>query len=178
MLEIGLNTKVVLSEGSNSILWSVVDFLDTIGKNILFIHSEDITRLNCNSIKIDRYQKWETIKDKIMSNLFRLDMIIVYPNIYNVNITYLVKTEIKLPTIYLTTSEAVLLDKSLLKDHDNAYHFYKKVERGITQNPFQSINITEKDYMIEDLLNGWTASLEDLKVTYIRDQKIESLFKK
>lgn len=56
MIEIGLNTKVVLSEGSNSILWSVVDFLNTIGK------------------KIDRYQKWETIKDKIMSNLFRLDM--------------------------------------------------------------------------------------------------------
>jgi hypothetical protein len=177
MIDIGLKTKVILSEGSNSILWSVVDFLDIIGKNILFIHSEDITRLNCNSIKIDRYNNWEFVKEKIMSNLFRLDMIIVYPNVYMENISNLIKSQIKLPTIYLTTSEAALLDTSLLRGYDNAYYFYKN-SKGIPQNPFSAINISESDYVIKDLLNNWECSVEDLKRQYIRDQKIESLFKK
>ena len=126
MIEIGNKTKVVLGKGSGLILSSLVDFYDLIGKNVLYIYGDNNTALKCNCIKSSTRFTWEMVKDKIMSNLFRLDIIIVSPNIYYDNISELINREIKLPTIYLTNSNVVVDDTHRLDPYDYGYLFFKK----------------------------------------------------
>jgi hypothetical protein len=114
------------------------------------------------------------VKEKIMSNLFRLDIIIVSPNIYYENISELIDKEIKLPTIYLTSSNVVVDDPRRFYSYDYGYLFFKKEEvfstlRHITSEDYQ------KNYLIKDLKNDWVDSVDNLKKTWIRDKKIQDL---
>lgn len=118
------------------------------------------------------------VKEKIMSNLFRLDIIIVAPNIYYDKISELIDKEIKLPTIYLTSSNIVVDDPHRLDPYDYGYLFFKK-EQQVTFATLRQINIEdyEKEYFIKDLKNDWVDSVVNLKTTWIRDKKIDDLLR-
>ena len=175
MIEIGNKTKVVMGNGSNIVLSQLVDFYDLIGLNALYIHSDNEHALKCNSIKSSTRYPWEKVEDKIMSNLFRLDLIIVASNIHIEKIMKLIDTEIELPTIYLTSSKIVVDDPHRLDPYDYGYLFYRK---NTTLN-FQSIidNDLDTDYYIKDLKNDWEDNLTNLKKRWNRDKKIDDLFK-
>jgi len=176
MIEIGNKTKVVLGKGSGLILSSLVDFYDLIGKNVLYIYGDNNTALKCNCIKSSTRFTWEMVKDKIMSNLFRLDIIIVSPNIYYDNISELINREIKLPTIYLTNSNVVVDDPHRLDSYDYGYLFFKKEQVFATLRQITSEDYQE-NYFIKDLKNDWVDSIDNLKKTWIRDKKIDDLLK-
>jgi len=178
MIEIGNKAKVVMGSGSTYILSSLVDFYDLIGKNVLYIYSDNDTALKCNCIKSSTRFTWEMVKEKIMSNLFRLDIIIVAPNIYYDKISELIDKEIKLPTIYLTSSNVVVDDPHRLDPYDYGYLFFKK-EQQLVFATLRRMNIEdyEKEYFIKDLKNDWVDSVVNLKTTWIRDKKIDDLLK-
>ncbi len=178
MIEIGNKTKVVMGSGSTYILSSLVDFYDLVGKNVLYIYSDNDTALKCNCIKSSTRFTWEMVKEKIMSNLFRLDIIIVAPNIYYDKISELIDKEIKLPTIYLTSSNVVVDDPHRLDPYDYGYLFFKK-EQQLVFTTLRQMNIEdyEKEYFIKDLKNDWVDSVVNLKTTWIRDKKIDDLLK-
>jgi len=176
MIEIGNRTKVVMGNGSNIILSQLVDFYDLIGLNALYIHSDNEQALKCNSIKSSTRYTWEKVEEKIMSNLFRLDLIIVTSNIHLEKIVKLIDTQVKLPTIYLTSSKVVVDDPSRLDNYDHGYLFYRKS----TPLNFQSININtdfDTDYYIKDLKNDWEDNLLNLKKKWNRDKRIDDLLK-
>lgn len=178
MIEIGNKAKVVMGSGSTYILSSLVDFYDLIGKNVLYIYSDNDTALKCNCIKSSTRFTWEMVKEKIMSNLFRLDIIIVSPNIYYDKISELIDKEIKLPTIYLTSSNVVVDDPHRLDSYDYGYLFFKK-EQQLVFATLRQMNIEdyEKEYFIKDLKNDCVDSVVNLKTTWIRDKKIDDLLK-
>ena len=82
MIEIGHKNKIIIGNGGQFVLHTLVDFYETLGKNILYIFGDNDYPLKCNSIKVKRYE-WELAEEKIMSNLFRLDYIIVMNNFYS-----------------------------------------------------------------------------------------------
>ncbi len=176
MIEIGNRTKVVMGNGSNIVLSQLVDFYDLIGLNALYIHSDNEQPLKCNSIKSSTRYPWEKVEEKIMSNLFRLDLIIVASNIHVEKIVKLIDTQVKLPTIYLTSSKVVVDDPNRLDTYDYGYLFYRKS----TPLNFQSININtdfDTDYYIKDLKNNWEDNLLNLKKRWNRDKRIDDLLK-
>jgi len=175
MIEIGNKTKVVMGNGSNIVLSQLVDFYDLIGLNALYIHSDNEQPLKCNSIKSSTRYPWEKVEEKIMSNLFRLDLIIVASNIHVEKIVKLIDTQVKLPTIYLTSSKVVVDDPHRLDAYDHGYLFYRK---NNSLN-FQSIINTDfdTDYYIKDLKNDWEDNLLNLKKSWNRDKRIDDLLK-
>jgi hypothetical protein len=178
MIEIGNKTKVVMGNGSNIVLSQLVDFYDLIGLNALYIHSDNEQPLKCNSIKSSTRYPWEKVEEKIMSNLFRLDLIIVASNIHVEKIVKLIDTQVKLPTIYLTSvklPKVVVDDPHRLDAYDYGYLFYRK---NNSLN-FQSIINTDfdTDYYIKDLKNDWEDNLLNLKKSWNRDKRIDDLLK-
>lgn len=179
MIEIGNKTKVVMGNGSSIVLSQLVDFYDLIGLNPLYIHSDNDHALKCNSIKSSTRYPWEKVEDKIMSNLFRLDLIIVASNIHMEKIVKLIDAEIKLPTIYLTSSKVVVDDPHMLDPYDYGYLFYRKNNNPLHTLNFQSSINTDfdTDYYIKDLKNNCEDNLTNLKKRWNRDKKIDDLLK-
>jgi hypothetical protein len=175
MIEIGNKTKVVMGNGSNIVLSQLVDFYDLIGLNALYIHSDNEQPLKCNSIKSSTRYPWEKVEEKIMSNLFRLDLIIVASNIHVDKIVKLI-AQVKLPTIYLTSSKVVVDDPHRLDAYDYGYLFYRKNNSLNFQSSIIDTDF-DTDYYIKDLKNDWEDNLLNLKKSWNRDKRIDDLLK-
>lgn len=180
MIDIGHRNKIIIGKGGDFILHSLIDFYDTIGKNVLYIIGDKNYPLKCNTIKVNRYE-WEEAEEKIMSNLFRLDYIIVRSNFYSDKIFELIDKKIKLPSFHIVEGSGASNRYDMLSD--KIYYFYR--DGNIFKNPlsFNTFNASddifnEDSYMIKDVKNNFIDSLHNIKVRWIRDKKLEDLFNK
>lgn len=181
MIEIGNKTKVVIGPGSTDMISYLIDFYELIGKNVLYIHGDNDPKQKCVSIKSSTLTSWDSVKNQIISNLFRLDIIIMSPNIYYDSIFDLIDSDIKIPTIYLTNGDIVIREPERLNSFDYGYHFTKKTKTSIINkngnNPYSFGHSIEAEYYITDLKNNWTCNIVDLKTSWIRDKKLDDLLK-
>jgi hypothetical protein len=183
MIDLGLKNKILMLDGSQYVLGYLIDFLDLQGKNVLYIHSDyknqsvkDVTK--CTNIKIHPQESWENIESKILSSLFRLDVIIIesQPTRLHNKIEHLIDQKVKLTTLYLTENSVTFHDESNYRGQYNLYTFLKRSDAtmnlGIKR--FLSENI-KKSLFIQDNINNWELSVSDLESAWIRDKKIDDL---
>jgi hypothetical protein len=174
MIEIGNKSKILLKNSGIYALSELVDFYDIIGMNVLYIHHQNDHALKCNNIRVEPKYTWETLKSKIVQNLFRLHIIIVSENKFSHKIEQLIDSEIHLPTIYTTRKqETFKLNFEHSKNrYDNWYTFFKE---DSTYNFSAMPDFTTK-LIIENNVQNWQIYMSDLKTKYIRNKKIENLF--
>lgn len=148
----------------------VIDFLDLIGKNIIFLYDEKTTLSSIMRIKKVKFTKSNLIEE-LKNNLFRVDIIVIETNdmkSYND-----IRKFTNLPLIYITNKMYIH------SDFDCAYRLYKEKWVVSGTNIPSSIQISNLDkleeYLVEDLKNGWNSNLKNLKVQYIRDKNLRDL---
>ena len=182
MIDIGQKNKIIIGKGGEFILHSLVDFYETLGKNVLYIIGDKNYPLKCNTIKVGRYE-WEKTEEKIMSNLFRLDYIIVRSNFYSDKIVELIDKKINIPSFYVFESTSPISQKSNNSKYDYIYYFhcddsYNQLRSRLSNplSPSLSDIFNEESHIIKDVKNNWSDSLSNIKIRWIRDKKLENLF--
>jgi hypoxanthine phosphoribosyltransferase len=156
----------------------IVNFLEIAGRNYLLItntNSEEISKIHTllkNYYTYNDIQEFENIlNDK--SKLFRVDLLIFdfwdlsfdsihrYKKIIDkLNIDYIIVAN----NYWYKSTEGV-----------NDYFLVRELKSNWTKLPptdfVSEIRITDK-------INKWTSTLDELKLSYIRNKKLENLFKK
>jgi hypothetical protein len=183
MIDITGKTQLIINENTNLSLSRLIDFYETAGLNALFLHGVYTPPMKCNSIKVDKQESWGSLKNKIMDNLFRLDILVIDQINHLKEVKILIESDIKLPTIYCTfnnQSQSVntrgyisrmskdKVNSKIFSEYNNAYLFYKQGEIGLD---------VDDSYWVKDLKNDWKDSFSNLKKKWIRDKKLEELFK-
>ena len=183
MIEIGQKNKIIITQGGEFVLTTLIDFWETIGKNILYIYGYRDYPLKCHSIKVDRY-KWEELENKILDNLFRVDYIVIRDNPHSSKLIELVNSRIKLPYIWVVKDNSIVNSKiELYQKFDQSYIFYADDNISIfaksltnpTRPSFSEIFNLESHY-VKDLKNDWSENLYSIRTKWIREKKLEDLF--
>lgn len=183
MLQLGrVNIFLNGKDGSNFAIPKVLEFFDLSGKNFALFHDQN-SKLKWG-IKSKRvlYQKKSQISDKILENIFNLDLIVIEGDLLSIS-------EIK----KITNIPIILVQKDHTKffgDVDKIYDFWKSnsssswyAPAGMIRgsiNPNKIVNISslemENDkYIVSDVISGWEASLSDLITKWRRDFKINQI---
>jgi|APCry1669189883_1035261.scaffolds.fasta_scaffold10355_3 hypothetical protein len=150
----------------------ILDFYDLIGKNILYMgyHGSTLSGLlKCNKKNFTPGTFSNVLKD----NLFRVDIIVIDSNSeWRYNHTTLRKIT-DLPVIFIIDNSSLL--KVSIDDFDRAYAFSKDENKGFRSILANLSGDRLEDYKVEDLKEGWSSNLKDLKVQYIRDKNLRDL---
>jgi hypothetical protein len=187
MIEIGNKNKIILGDGGVFVLNELVSFYETLGKNVLYIFGEKEYPLRCNSIKVSRYE-WESLEEKIMSNLYQLDYIIVRSNFYSDKIMELINKKIHLPAFYVYDSKNPVKNKLSISKYDYIYQFYcdrseSQLRNVLNKNKqFNASSLSDifndDSYFIKNVVDDWCDSLSNIRNRWVRDKKLEDLFRK
>lgn len=163
MLDLGKKNLIIRGANSQFVLSSIFEFYDLIGLNLLVLH-DDTSDLIKNPNSNHLYFNKKNYK-KISENLFNVDILVISSTISNAKLI-----NVDLPIIYIAKEEF---------DHSH-YDYVYKVWATLSSINLASpvISISKDNYYIEDINNNWTSTFEELKTTYIRDKKLEKLFKK
>jgi len=181
----------------------VFSFLDVAGKNILLL-SNDSFDSGLYSWTQTAKKKFHGIDDfeKVLSeNLFRVDYLII--DIYR-SCTFLgmkeyeqrVRKQTSIPIIFiiqitpdidLSDNRDSLLSRLKKKENCTFYIFSKSMPKdsssawkAVAGMKHGSITIgsrAEEEYEISNLFENWKTTIKQLKLEYIRDKKLEELFK-
>ena len=161
------NKNLVFLHGNRAI-WSfyrVIDFLDLDNHNFLYLKNERVKDGRFNHV----FESHDEIENIIEENKFRVTHIIIQWTKYQRG-AYLIEDlykqlykKFRIPIIFVMPhvgstildfdnyDEVFLLRSYLAADHD--------------------------DFEVEDLKNGWNSSLEKLKTSWVREEKIKQLFR-
>ena len=177
MIELGNKNLIFKSRSSDSVVSEIINFFDLAGTNVLFIsgnsNSQTSIRLNINFIHCSS----SNIETNLKDNLFRVEHLFVEViSLYETNKYF---DEIrKLTSIPITFILPVSKSfRSSPSYHDiDGYDFIYLTKRKKTDSVAILIRQTLKDYIVEDLKNNWESNLENLKISYIRNKKLEDLF--
>jgi len=169
MLDLGKKNLIIRGKNSHFVLSSIFEFYDLIGLNLLVLHddtSDLIKNSNSNHLSFNKKNY-----KKILGNLFNVDILIVSSTISNAKLI-----NIDLPTIYVNSSKGEF-DQDF---YDIKFDYVYKVWATLSNINFatSTISVGKNTYYIEDVKNNWVSTFEELKTTYIRDKKLEKLFKK
>jgi hypothetical protein len=177
--------------GSIYTISKIIDFLDLIGLNVLYLFSIDndkktMPRLNTLGGLLKCNKKIftpSTFEDVLKDNLFRVDILIVDGNI-NVEDNYKDLRKIsKIPVIYIKSESYIgtgVERKLKLKYFDTAYLFSRLRDSSVLSTTgLGGIQWIGKDnleeYVVEELKDEWKSNLKELKVQYIRDKNLRDL---
>lgn len=154
-------------------LTKIVDFLDTAGRNPIFISKPD----NKTSLKSlirssklefnNRYEFEELISNK--SNLFRVDLIIV--DLWHLNTVSSVM-DYKVMLDKLNIDYIIVSNKYHYKVDDENTRIYQ-IDREASDGVGWRLNYK---YIITEKVAGWKATIDDLILSYKRDKKIDDIF--
>lgn len=153
----------------------IVDFLETSGRNIIFLHNNNLNKANnikhfINTSKLDFHNinQFSEILDN-RSNLFRVDLIII--DLLHIN-------QISSILDYKQILDKIGIDFIILS---NKYHYKTgddvriyKIER----EPSDDVHWRSEKYFITEKVDGWKSTIDDLIVSYRRDKKIDDIFGK
>lgn len=158
----GDNSSV--SYGLNRIL----NFLELEGKNIIVFFPKSKSSNNSLTYFFNNrreYDNFDNLKSLIESEgiIFRVDLIVLdIWHLKNLNMEYI-------NLIKSTGIDFILISKSYhyISSEDVCdYHIKRE----------SSLHINSDKFLITDKINGWTTDLDSLRISYIRDIKINKLF--
>lgn len=152
----------------------ILDFYDLIGKNFAFFHPQSSKiKWGIKSKKV-LYQKKEEIANKILENIFNLDLIVVEGDFYSIS-------DIR----KITSLPIIIIKKDHTKfwgDIDMIYDFLaNKSKPWIVSSGSNVASINSKaifsqnDYIVQDVKSGWKASIDDLIKEWKRNHKIDQI---
>ena len=165
--------------GSIYTISKIIDFLDLIGLNVLYLFSLDSDRkttlgglLKCNK----KIFTPSTFEEVLKNNLFRVDIVLVDGNI-NIEDNYKdLRKNSNIPVIYIRSESYIgtgVERKLKLKYFDTAYLFSRL---KVASNPWTvSAKDNLEEYLVEELKDGWNSNLKELKLQYIRDKNLRDL---
>jgi hypothetical protein len=168
MIEIGKNN---IFTGSQSSISEIIKLNELIGINQIFFHKEN-SNLH-HFLKIKKVKFKSKVEDKILNHLFRIDVIIIEDNdIYSL---YPIRNITSLPIVIIQENYKIL---SNFTKFDKIYKFDIDRSKNRYFNPhISSIQFSEDRHIISELNSGWSCDLSLLKQQWIRDRKIEDIFK-
>jgi hypothetical protein len=172
MLDIG-NISLFISDSHNFDMCRVLELYDTIGLSVLFCHKyESVNKcfIGCSKILYDN--KYDLYKS-LLDNMFRVDIIIVEVGSNYKNIVSSIRSISNKPIVLIGQE----LKKYDMNYFDYCYEFIKK--DVIFDGSKKNINYFANNYtVISDIKNNWQAKLVDIEKQYVRNKKIDILFKK
>lgn len=173
MLEVGSKSRFVSIDGRSIYgIIEVLKFYELIGINYLYIdiiNPIDTNYQSTISSIVNSRRISSTIADlekTIIDNSFRIEMIIIY-NERNFTID---TSFTKLPVILIES----------LSDNKNKFDYVYRfsVDEKLAGTKIGQIGVERglSKYLVEDIHNNWKTSLEELRIKYIRNKKLEDLF--
>ena len=166
------NLFLLKGDGSMYVVPKILDFLDLIGKNIVYFHDEKTPMVSLQRFKTIEFSK-KDFPDKLKNNLFRVDIIVIESEKVKDKLYYNRLRKITdLPVLWISHS---IESKFTISDFDCIYRLSKNKSNLVGK--LLNFNIKEnlEDYIVEDLKNGWKSNLKDLRVQYIRDKNLRDL---
>jgi hypothetical protein len=181
MLPLGeINIFLNKKSGSNFAISRVLEFYDLVGKNFALFHDQN-SKLKWG-IKSNRvlYQNKSEIVDKVLENIFNLDLIVIEGDFFSVS------------DIRKVTSIPIIL---VQKDHtkfwgnvDKVYDFWQSDSPNSWYAPAGMIRGSVKststilsgisdtsNYFVSDIKSGWKSSLDDLIKEWKRNYRIDQI---
>lgn len=177
MLPLGdVNIFLNKKSGADFAIPKVLDFYDLTGTNFALFHDQN-SKIKWG-VKSKRvvYQKKSEIADKILENIFNLDLIVIEGNFFSVS-------DIR----GVTNIPIILIQKDHTKffgEVDRVYDFW---EDKNDKNPWfapaaairGSLHSTRlqslENYIVSDVKLGWKSSLESLITEWKRNYKIDQI---
>jgi len=153
--------------GSTIAISKIIDLNELIGLNQIFFYKEK-SNLH-HSIKIKKIKFKSKVEDKILENLFNVDIIIIEDNdLYSLH-----------PIRKLTNLPIIIIQKDykILSDFTRFDKIYEFRTEGPRKNPFliSSGQDIEDRYIISELNSGWSSTLSSVKQQWMRDKKIDNI---
>ena len=159
-------------------LSKIIDFLDTSGRNIIFLSKPETHKtILKHLIKISRKEfknRYEFDSLLNESTLFRIDLIVV--DLWNID-------QVSSIMDYKEVLDKVGIDYIIVS---NKYHYKEgddicvyNIERENTDTTTwypMSSNLKVDRFIVTDKIGGWSSSIDDLIISYRRDKKIDDIF--
>lgn len=149
-------------------LSKIIEFLENCGKTPILIHNPELSSLkyfiNSSKIEFTNIVDFQNAIDN-SSNLFRVDLIILdLWHLNQIGDILLFKEAInKLNIDYIIISK-----KCHYKSSDDIRMY--ELSRVDDEKSFHS------EYKISEKITGWSSTLANLAISYIRDKKIDDIF--
>lgn len=151
----------------------IVDFLEIDGRNILLFckskHSNTKnTSLNYLINNTKEFNDLNQLKDLLNNSsvVFRCDLIIF--DLWHLPLNSVLE--------YQTVIDKIGIDYIIVT---REYHYKSSDDVNDYHISYDSPkNQNRSDFWITDKISGWTSNLDDLKISYIRDKKINQVFGK
>jgi hypothetical protein len=156
----------------------IVSFLETDGRTPLLIcksrnsntSKTSLTYLLDNKIEFDNFLEFKMILEN-RSNLFRVDLLIF--DFWGLSVSTII--EYRSIIDKLNIDYIIVAKEYHYKMSDDVGDYHIKHEIKENKN-FQS-GYSPQKYYITDNISGWTSELSDLSKSWIRDKKIDQIFK-
>lgn len=156
------NKNLIFLHGNRAI-WSfyrVIDFLDLDSHNFLYLKNERVKDGRFNHV----FESHDEIEKIVEENKFRVTHIIIQWTKYQRG-AYLIEDlykqlfkKFRLPIIFVMPYVgSTILD---LDNYDRAYTLR-----------------SDDEWQVEDLKNGWYSTIDQLKTSWVREEKINQLFR-
>lgn len=173
MIKLKSNNLFVKTDASSIYgIKRVLDFQELLGKNILGIGKDiGVTK----NIQINK------VLDEIKDHLYNIDIIaIIYPYdvkwylreirkiVPNIDIIFIIEDT---HDYFIHEKRDGFLKKGRVLDATCRFDTIYQFDTIITDGNF----LSNKNYMIKSLVDGWETDLESLKTQYIRDFKLDNL---
>ena len=171
----------------------ILKIMDDAGSNILTIYQEesDTGIRSWLSGRKCAFETYEDLNHILDTELFRIDYLLVdiYDNSTKGRIEDLesrIRNKTKLPIIFIIGNNEIRQGKAAIKINkygtdwirmrENVM-FYQITSQSKPHSQHRGVPRLMKMYLIEDKINDWKCSMEDLEKAYIRDEKINQIFK-
>jgi len=185
MLELkSKNLFIKSGNGSQNVIYKVLDFYDLIGKNILLLHYSGSTMSSWVKFNKQEFSN-SSLKHILSQHLFRLDILVVdsgqdieenYRTIRQItDLSVIFLVDIRNDNLDIKNSKGSIK----IKNFDTAYILSKK--SGIPTGQLTTISSLTfdsdrlEDYSVESIKEEWKSNLKELKIQYIRDKNLRDL---
>lgn len=159
MLKYGKNNVFTFKKSGRNIpiligISRILEFYDFEGDNIIYLHSGDNSFITVHTNKI-KYDDIEELPGLILSNLFRVTLIVINPSSDLVSIKN-IRDITDIPIIIIQ------------RDHSNISRFTK-----IDQ--VYRFSMSGNELLIRSVTDGWESNLDSIEKILIRKDKINNI---
>jgi hypothetical protein len=175
MIDLGKKNIITFQDSAIYGICHIFDFVDLSGTNFLFVGLNKESTLSklmkCNKIITNNYN----IISDLKPNLFRVDHLIIecgvlYDSERN-------EKKIRELTDIPITYVIDIKNCSMMPDPSNFDNYYQlKMGKSPVIGFPPQLSDLDKAYIVCDVKNNWEASINDIRISYVRDKKLDDLF--